>query len=273
MKIALVQQRAGKDPASNLRRGLEALDRAASSGAELAAYSELAFLPFLPQNPATPESLRLAEAIPGPATDAFCRLAQKNKMVVVLNLFEREGAKTYDSSPVIDADGRILGVTRMLHIMDGPGFRERGYYSPGGPPAVYRTRAGKVGVAICYDRHFPEYMRSLGLQGAELVVVPQAGTVNEWGEGIYEAELQAAAFQNGYFAALVNRVGREEVDHFAGESYVVDPAGTVIARAPRDEETILYADCDLKKVLESPAKRHFLQDRNPKAYKKFGLTD
>ena len=138
---------------------------------------------------------------------------------------------------------------------------------------MYDTRAGRVGVAICYDRHFPEYMRALALQGAELVIVPQAGTVNEWGEGIFEAELQVAAFQNGYFAALVNRVGKEEVDHFAGESYVVDPWGKVIARAPQGEDVILFADCELDRVLQSPAKRHFFLDRDSEAYKRFGLTD
>lgn len=273
MKIALVQQRATKDLAGNLRRGQDALRRASEQGAKLAVYSELGLLPFLPQNAATPEALELAEPIPGPTTEAFAKLARKHEIVVVLNIFERDGDKTYDSSPVIDADGAILGVTRMLHIMDGPGFLERGYYAPGASPAVYDTRAGRVGVAICYDRHYPEYMRSLGLQGAELVVVPQAGTVNEWGEGIFEAELQVAAFQNGYFAALVNRVGREGVDLFAGESYVVDPWGKVIARAPRGEDVILFAECELDLVLLSPAKQHFLADRNPEAYKKFGLTD
>lgn len=273
MKIALVQQKASKDPEKNRERGKEALRRAAAKGAELVAYSELAFLPFLPQKPATPESLKLAEPIPGPTTDAFCLLAKKHKTVVVLNIFERAGARTYDASPVIDADGCILGVTRMLHIMDGPGFLERGYYSPGGPPAVYDTRIGRVGVAICYDRHFPEYLRALALKNAEIVIVPQAGTINEWGKGIFEAELQTAAFQNGFFAALVNRVGRETLDHFAGESYVVGPSGRVLARAPRGKEVILFADLDLDEIARSPARRHFLRDRRPGAYRKFGVFD
>jgi beta-ureidopropionase len=273
MKIGLVQQRVVKDPGVNLKRGQDALRRASAEGARLVAYPELGLLPFLPQNAATPEALGLAEPIPGPTTEAFARLAREYEIVVVLNLFERDGDNTYDSSPVIDADGRILGVTRMLHIMDGPGFLEKGYYAPGGPPSVYETLAGRVGVAICYDRHYPEYMRSLALQGAELVVVPQAGTADEWGEGIFEAELQAAAFQNGYFAALVNRVGREEVNDFAGESYVADPWGRIIARAPRGEDAILFAECDLSRILQSPAKRHFLADRNPRAYRRFGLSD
>jgi N-carbamoylputrescine amidase len=130
-----------------------------------------------------------------------------------------------------------------------------------------------VGVAICYDRHYPEYMRALAIQGAEIVVVPQAGAVGEWSPGIFEAELQVAAFQNGYFAALANRVGREEVNEFAGESYVADPDGRVIARAPAGKDAILYADCDLSKIPASAARRHFLPDRRPRFYSSLRLTE
>jgi N-carbamoylputrescine amidase len=162
----------------------------------------------------------------------------------------------------------------MVQIMEGPGFHERGYYAPGDRGSlVFDTRAGRVGVAICYDRHFPEYMRGLALQGAEMVVVPQAGAVGEWSEGIFEAEIRVAAFQNGYFAALANRVGKEEVNHFAGESFVVDPDGLVIARAPKDQDYILHSDCDLTRVARSFARRHFLQDRRPGFYRALGLLD
>jgi predicted amidohydrolase len=272
MKIALVQQRSTTDRNKNLARGIAAFREAARQGADLVAFAELAFLRFLPQAPATPEALAAAESIPGPTTETFVGLCQECGVAAVLNFFERCTAdgKTYDSSPVIDADGRLVGVTRMAHIMEGPGFHEKSYYAASAEgPRVYETRAGRVGVAICYDRHFPEYMRSLGLLGAEIVIVPQAGAVGEWTEGIFEAELQVAAFQNGYFAALVNRVGREEVDYFAGESYVVDPDGRVIARAPRDRDFILYADCDLSKIASSFARRHFLPDRRPDLYRSF----
>jgi len=239
----------------------------------LVAFAELAFTRFLPQVPASAESLSQAETIPGPTTDLFCGLARTSGTVVVLNLFERAGDRTFDSSPVIDADGRILGVIRMVHIMEGPGFHERGYYVPGEQAGfVHDTAAGKVGVAICYDRHFPEYMRGLRLAGAELVVVPQAGAVGEWAEGIFEAELRVASFQNGYYTALVNRVGREETLEFAGESFVADPDGRVIARAPRGRDHILYADCDFKKNAASHAARHFLEDRRPSVYGRMGIT-
>ncbi len=120
----------------------------------------------------------------------------------------------------------------MVHIADYPRFHERGYYRPGdrGAP-VYETAFGKVGVAICYDRHYPEYMRALALDGARIVFVPQAGAVAEWPEGLFEAEMRVAAFQNGFFTALCNRVGPEPRLTFAGESFVCDPQGCVIARA------------------------------------------
>ena len=274
MKVALVQQHASADHASNIRRGAEAFKEAARAGASLVAFAELAFLRFLPQYQATPDALSLAEPIPGPTTELFSDLARDHGVVTVLNLLERDGNKTYDSSPVIDKDGRILGVVRMVQITDLPGFHERGFYTPGDRSRlVFETGVGKVGVAICYDRHFGEHMRLLALQGAELVVVPQAGAVGEWPPGLFEAELQVAAFQNGYFAALVNRVGKEEVNHFAGESYVVDPDGRVIARAPQDRDVLLYAECDVSQVPRSIAKRCFLRDRRPDFYRAAGLLD
>lgn len=272
MKIALVQQHASSDRQDNIGRGIEAFREAAGAGANLIAFAELGFLRFLPQYPATADSLALAEPVPGPTTEIFSALARKHGVVCVLNLLERDGERTYDSSPVIDADGRLLGIVRMVHIMEGPGFHERGFYKPGDKRSlVFETQTGRVGVAICYDRHFPEYMRELALQGAEVVVVPQAGAAGEWPEGIFEAELRIAAFQNGYFAALANRVGVEEVNHFAGESFIVDPDGGVIARAPGDRDCILYSDCDLTLVAHSFAKRHFLQDRRPEFYRTFRL--
>jgi len=267
MRIALVQQAAGPDKAENVARGLAALEEAARRGARLAAFAELAFEPFYPQWPAGPDAASKAEPVPGPVTEAFAARARDLGIVVVLNLFERAGEITYDSSPVIDADGRLLGVTRMVHITEYACFHEQGYYAPGDTGApVYRTAAGAVGVAICYDRHFPEYMRALALGGADLVVVPQAGAVGEWPDGLFEAEMQVAAFQNGYFTALCNRVGREPRLEFAGESFVCAPDGRVVARAPRGQDTILYADVDLAEVADSHARRLFLRHRRPELY-------
>ena len=267
MRVALVQQHASSDKAANVARGLRALEEAARAGAELVAFAELAFEPFYPQHPAGPGALAHAEKVPGPLTDAFAAKARELGVVIVLNLFERDGDRTYDCSPVIDADGSLLGRTRMIHITEYACFHEQGYYTPGdhGAP-VFATRAGRIGVAICYDRHYPEYMRALALGGADLVVVPQAGSVGEWPEGLYEAEMRVAAFQNGYFVALCNRVGREEKLTFAGESFVCAPDGRVIARAAQGADAILYADLDFAQNVSSHARQLFLRHRRPELY-------
>ncbi len=267
MKVALIQQHATKDKTSNVARGLAALETAARNGARLACFAELAFEWFHPQRPAEIGFRDLAEPLDGPTVKAFQHKARELGLVVVINLYEREGHKTFDSSPVIDADGTLLGVTRMIHITEYPCFHEQGYYTPGDKGApVFRTKAGHIGVAICYDRHFPEYMRALALNGADLVIVPQAGAVDEWPEGLYEAEMRVTAFQNGYFTALCNRVGKEDCLNFAGESFVCAPDGEVLVRAPKSEDAILYADLDLASAANSNARRLFLNHRRPELY-------
>jgi N-carbamoylputrescine amidase len=243
---------------------------AAGEGAQLVVFAELAFSPFYPQHPAAADPRSLAETVPGPTTGQFSQLARELGIVVVLNVFERDGERAFDCSPVIDADGALLGRTRMVHVTEYPCFHEQQYYAPGdlGAP-VFETRAGRLGVAICYDRHFPEYMRALALGGADLVAVPQAGVVDEWPAGVFEGELCTAAFQNGYFVALCNRVGVEERLHFAGESFVCGPDGAVRARAPRGDNHILIADIDLTEAARSHARRNLLKDRRPDLYEQW----
>ena len=267
MKLALVQQKATADLAANLDRGLQAVRIAAADGAELVLFPELAFTPFYPQHPASGDVGGLAEPVPGPTTAAFQVLARELGVVVVINLFERAEDGTYDCSPVIDADGALLGRTRMVHITEYPCFHEQQYYKAStlGAP-VYDTRVGRVGVAICYDRHFPEYMRALALGGADLVLVPQAGIVDEWPEGFFEGEMCTAAFQNGYFVALCNRVGQEDRLEFGGESFVCGPDGAVRARAPKGADGMLLADINLADAGNSHARRVLLKDRRPDLY-------
>ncbi len=267
MTIALVQQQPTADHEASLQRGLEALATAAAAGADLVVYPELSFTPFWPQHRAGADERTRAEPIPGPTTTAFQEAAARHGVVVVINLYEHAGDVAYDTSPVIDVDGRLLGRTRMMHITDYEGFYEQGYYTPGDTKApVYNTAAGRIGVAICYDRHYPEYMRALALQGADLVVVPQAGAKGEWPDGLFEAELRVAGFQNGYFMALANRVGEEDVLTFDGGSFVTDPEGQLVAQAPREEEAILYAEVDLDACKRATARRLFLQHRRPEMY-------
>ncbi len=266
-RIALIQQAAGPDPQKNLQRGLENTRKAAASGAQIIAFPEVAFQRFFPQVRLEGDRFRFAETIPGPTTEAFCALARELGVVIILNLFEQEGDKAFDTSPVIDADGSILGITRMMHITHYEGFYEQDYYDPGdrGAP-VYDTAFGRIGVCICYDRHYPEVLRAMALDEAQLVVVPQAGSEGEWPEGVYEAELQTGSFQHGFYMALANRVGPEDVLTFEGASFITDPNGSVSARAPKGEDAILVADLDFGLVDASAARRLFMQHRRPEAY-------
>lgn len=267
MKIALIQQTCTEDKFENLERGLQAAREAAEAGAKIICFPELAFEPFYPQydNPSEPH--KHAEPIPGPITEAFSEVAAEFEVVIILNLYELDGDGAYDSSPVINVDGSIMGITRMIHITDYACFHEQKYYTPGdhGAP-VYDTPYGRIGIAICYDRHYPEYMRALALEGAEIVFIPQAGVVGEWPDGLYESEVRTAAFQNGYFAALCNRVGEEPKLTFAGGSFVSNPSGEIIARSDEGVEEVLYCDVDLSEIEHSHAKRLFMRDRRPELY-------
>jgi beta-ureidopropionase len=276
VRIALAQIASSPDRDANLSRALAAMAEARQAGADLIAFAEVVLDRFFPQEPADQAALKLAEPIPGPSTERIAAQARELGIVTVFNLYEQgdaqgETGRRFDSSPVFDADGRLLGVTRMLHITQYEGFYEQDYYDPGDTASrampVYDTRAGRIGVAICYDRHYPEVMRSLGLQGAEVVVIPQAGTVGEWPEGMYEAEVRTAAFQNGYFTALVNRVGEEGRLTFSGESFVVDPEGRVLARGKTLAEDLVVCDLDLGLCRESTARRLFWRDRRPDLYR------
>ncbi len=269
--IALAQLSASENKSENTERCIAAIDRAAGAGADLVVFPELAALRFFPQFRDADWARSAAEPVPGPTTELIQAKAREHGIVVVFNLYESAAdGRFFDSSPVIDADGSLLGVTRMVHITDYACFHERKYYDPGdrGAP-VYLTGCGRIGVAICYDRHYPEYMRALAVGGADLVVIPQAGAVAEWPDGMYEAEVRGAAFQNGYFAALCNRVGNEPNLDFAGESFVVSPDGAVLARAPRLEEDLLIVDLDLSRCASSPARTLFLRDRRPELYREW----
>ena len=271
MRIALAQQRADADRQANLDRALDAMSRARSAGAELIVFPELAIERFFPQRTRDEKARTIAEPIPGPIARRVADRARELSLVTVFNMYESDAnGRFFDSSPVFDADGTLLGVTRMVHITDYEGFHEREYYHPGdrGAP-VYQTRVGRIGVCICYDRHFPEFVRALGVAGAQLVVIPQAGTVGEWPQGMYEAEVRTAALQNGYFAALCNRVGREDRLHFSGESFVVDPEGQVLARGRSGEEDLILVDIDLDKCATSTARRLFWRDRRPDLYREW----
>jgi len=211
-----------------------------------------------------------AESIPGPTTEALAPYAKKYEMVLVVPVYEREQAGVYyNSAAVIDADGNYLGKYRKNHIPHTSGFWEKFFFKPGnlGYP-VFETRYARVGVYICYDRHFPEGARLLGLNGAEIVFNPSA-TVAGLSQYLWKLEQPAHAVANGYFMGCSNRVGTEapwDLGRFYGSSYFVDPRGNFLAEASEDKDELLVADMDLEMIEEVRRVWQFYRDRRPETY-------
>ena len=211
-----------------------------------------------------------AETVPGPTTDLMAEYAKKYEMVIVVPIFEKEQAGVYyNTTAVIDADGTYLGKYRKNHIPHVQGFWEKFYFRPGnlGYP-VFQTRYAKVGVYTCYDRHFPEGARCLGLNGAEIVYNPSA-TVKGLSQYLWKLEQPAHAAANGYFMGCINRVGVEQpwnIGEFYGTSYFVDPRGQIFAQASEDKDELLVAEFDLDMIDEVRKTWQFYRDLRPDSY-------
>jgi N-carbamoylputrescine amidase len=214
----------------------------------------------------------MVERIPdGPTIRLMQDLARQHSMVIVVPIYEEEITGIYyNSAAVIDADGKYLGKYRKHHIPHvAPGFWEKFYFRPGnlGYP-VFDTAAGKIGVYICYDRHFPEGARILGLNGAEIVLNPSA-TVAGLSEYLWKLEQPAHAVANGYFVGAINRVGYEapwNIGEFYGQSYFCDPRGQIVSIGSRDRDELIVADLDLKLIQQVRNTWQFYRDRRPETY-------
>lgn len=213
----------------------------------------------------------LAEPVPnGPTVRMMMDYAKKYRMVIIVPLYEEEMTGVYyNTAAVIDADGTYLGKYRKNHIPQLAGFWEKFFFKPGnlGYP-VFNTQIGKVGVYICYDRHFPDGARCLGLSGAEIVFNPSA-TVAGLSRHLWEIEQPAHAVANGYFMAAINRVGTEapwNIGEFYGSSYFVNPKGKIIAQASGNKDELLICDLDLDEIREVRNLWQFYRDRRPETY-------
>ena len=245
------------------------IDQAAAEGVQVLCLQEIFNGPyFCPGQDA--RWYDAAEAVPGPTVDALTPIARENEMVIVVPIYEREQAGVYyNTAAVIDADGTYLGKYRKNHIPHTSGFWEKFFFKPGnlGYP-VFQTRYAKVGVYICYDRHFPEGARLLGLNGAEIVFNPSA-TVAGLSQYLWKLEQPAHAVANGYFMGCINRVGTEapwNVGKFYGSSYFVDPRGNFLAEASEDDNELITADMDLEVIEEVRRVWQFYRDRRPETY-------
>ena len=211
-----------------------------------------------------------AEAVPGPSIEALTPYAKKYNMVIIVPVYEREQAGVYyNTAAVIDADGTYLGKYRKNHIPQTSGFWEKYFFKPGnlGYP-IFNTAYGKVGVYICYDRHFPEGARLLGLNGAEIVFNPSA-TVAGLSQYLWKLEQPAHAVANGFFMGCINRVGSEapwNIGRFYGTSYFVDPRGSFLVEASEDKSELITADMDFEMIEDVRQTWQFYRDRRPETY-------
>ncbi|MFH1352467.1 MAG: nitrilase-related carbon-nitrogen hydrolase [bacterium] len=245
-------------------------EEAAKKGVQVLCYQEIFNLPYFPAEHHQ-RWYDVAEPIPGPTTEEVSKWAKKHSMVIIAPVYEyvMDGVY-YNSAAVIDADGKLLGATRKMHIpYVHPGFYEKYYFKPGNTDyPVFQTAYAKVAPYICYDRHFPDGARLLGLHGAEIMFNPSA-TTEGVSKYLWELEQPAHAVANGYFVGAINRVGTEEpwnTGKFYGLSYFCSPKGKIIAQGSGDKDEVVVADLNLEEIYETRNAWQFYRDRRPETY-------
>ena len=273
--IGLVQMRCSEDPSANLATALAGIEEASRRGAHVVCLPELFRSRYFCQCEDS-SRFELAEAIPGPTTEALGRRAAKHRVVVVGSIFERRAEGVFhNTAVVIDADGTMAGIYRKMHIPDDPLYYEKYYFTPGDLGfRSFETSVVRIGPLVCWDQWFPEAARLSALSGAEILIYPTAIGWQHSEKAQFGASQHAAwetiqrghAIANGVFVAAVNRVGREEGLEFWGASFVTDPFGNVMARASHDREEILLAHCDRDAIADTRRNWPFLRDRRIDAY-------
>ncbi len=280
VKLGLVQTACSADAEANLEKTLARAAAAANEGAQIVCTQELFRSQYFCQSE-DHENFKLAEAIPGPSTEAFQALAKEKEIVVVASLFEKRASGLYhNTAVVIDADGSLLGSYRKMHIPDDPLFYEKFYFTPGDLGfRAWDTRFGRIGVLICWDQWYPEAARLTAMSGAEILFYPTAigwhpSEKAEYGvpqHSAWETIQRSHAVANGCYVAAVNRVGLEtpvggDGIEFWGQSFVADTSGQIMAKASVADEENLVVEIDLAKVDTVRTHWPFLRDRRIDAY-------
>lgn len=264
MKLALIQMSNLGSVEANLNKSLKAIEKAASQGAELVLFPEVQLTEFFPQY-RNQDVRKYLVSINDGIVKQFCDTCKKNNIMAVPNLYLLENGKSYDASILIDNTGTIKGAQKMVHIAQANQFFEQDYYTPSDDGfKIFKTPFGNIGIVVCFDRHYPESIRTETLQGADLILIP---TVNTKAEPslMFEWELRVQAFQNSVAIAMCNRVGMEGEMDFSGESIVIDANGEVLAKAD-DTEQILYMDVDMNEARKIREQRPYTRLRQPKFY-------
>jgi len=265
MKLALVQMSNAGDIQSNLEKSLTAINEASSNGADIVLFPEVQLTEFFPQykgRNAKSYGVELSDDI----VQSFKKACKDNHIMAVPNIYLKENNKFYDASLLIDRTGNIQGIQKMVHIAQAEQFYEQDYYEPSDDGfQIFDTEYGKIGIVVCFDRHYPESIRTEVLMGADIILIPTVNTKAEPSE-MFEWELRVQAFQNSVFIAMCNRVGVEDSMEFSGESIVVDANGNVILKAD-DKEQIVYVDIDTGEAEKIRKSRPYTNLRRPETYR------
>ena len=247
-RIALFQMKNEGSLSANLEKSLNAIKEAAEGGASLILFPEVQLTEFFPRYPARDVS-EYAMELQGEVVGRFSQECRKYGVMAVPNIYLNERGKCYDASILIGRNGNIIGVQKMVHIAQAERFYEQDYYTPSNDGfKVFDTDIGRIGIVICFDRHYPESIRTEALKGAELILIPTANIITEPLE-MFMWEIRVQAFQNSVAVAMCNRVGTEGDMTFAGQSLFVDANGNVISKANATEQ-LIYADIDLRQSTE-----------------------
>ena len=279
VQLGLIQRPCAPDPETNLKKTLAAAETAANRGAQIICTQELFRSQYFCQSE-DHKFFELAEPIPGTTTEAFQKLAQQRKVVIIASLFEKRAPGLYhNTAVVIDADGALLGRYRKMHIPDDPLYYEKFYFTPGDLGfRAWQTQYGKVGVLVCWDQWYPEAARLTAMAGAEILFYPTAigwhpEEKREHGErqhDAWETIQRGHAIANGCYVAVPNRIGHEKLAgegiEFWGQSFVAGTSGEVLAKASADQEEVLIVPVDLSKVELTRTHWPFLRDRRIDAY-------
>ena len=273
--IGLIQMACSNKPKENLRMALDSIREAAAKGAQIICLPELFLYQYFCQSE-NQQNFSLAETIPGPTSLKIAELAKELEIVLIIPLFEKRTEGIYhNSAVVIDADGRIMGSYRKMHIPDDPLFYEKYYFTPGDKGfQSFSTRFGKVGVLICWDQWFPEAARLTALKGAQFLFYPTAIGFQESDRddlsrqiSAWETIQKSHAISNGVFLASVNRCGTEKDLTFWGRSFICDPFGQILQQSKESEPEIIIASCSLSEIESTRQNWPFLRDRRIDAYK------
>ena len=264
MKIALAQMKMTPEMEINYQKSISLIEEAAQKGASLILFPEIQLTPFFPQFKDENVS-DYVMTIDDPYVEGICRACRKNRIFASPNIYIEENGKKYDMSLLINDEGKIVGRQKMVHIAQCENFYEQTYYEPSedGFP-VFDTKLGRIAIVVCFDRHYPESVRTEALHGAELILIPTANTSAEPSE-LFQWEIKIQAFQNSVNIAMCNRVGKEGDMEFSGESIVSDYQGKTVAIAGRDEE-LLITEVNLSDATITRKKKPYTSLRKPEIY-------